>query len=318
VKSKILTSAVLGLAPAALMLSGMLPGAVFAQTTTGTEAAAEAPAEPAAEGEADVAGGYSISSVLAEVDGVTLTLGELIAIRRELPEQYQSLPDEVLMEGLVEQLVDQMLLAEAGRKAGLEMRPAVAMSLLNQRRAILADAYLRGEVAARATPEAVEALYQERYVDADPQDEVRAAHILVAEEEKAKDLKAQIDGGADFAALAAEHGTDGTKTRGGDLGWFVHAEMVPEFANAAFAMEAGTVSDPVKSDFGWHLIKLDERRERAAPPLEEVREALLGELIQQAQVAILDDLRTGSAIVMPDPPLPSQAIRDDELLDVAQ
>ena len=112
---------------------------------------------------------------------------------------------------------------------------------------------------------------------------MRAGHILVETEEKAKDLKSQLDAGADFAALAAEHGTDGTAQRGGDLGWFVHSEMVPEFADAAFAMEPGTISDPVKSAFGWHLIKLDERRDRPAPALEEVKDALLGEVIQQTR-----------------------------------
>jgi peptidyl-prolyl cis-trans isomerase C len=143
---------------------------------------------------------------------------------------------------------------------------------------------------------------------------VHAGHILVEAEEKAKELKAQLDGGADFAALAAEHGTDGTAQRGGDLGWFVRSDMVPEFADAAFVMEPGTISDPVKTAFGWHIIKLDERRDRAAPPLEEVQNELMGEVIQQAQVAIVEGLRAQSTIVMPDPPLPPQSIRDDEML----
>jgi len=161
VKSKFVTAAVLGLAPLGLALTG---SAVSAQTAT---VPADAPA--AAEAAATTAGGYSLRSSLAEVDGVTLTLGELIAIRRELPDQYQSLPDEVLFNGIVDQLIDQMLLAEAGRKARLDQRPSVALNLLNQQRAILADAYLRREVSARATPDAVEALYNERYVDAPPQ-----------------------------------------------------------------------------------------------------------------------------------------------------
>jgi peptidyl-prolyl cis-trans isomerase C len=310
VKLKFVTAAVLGLAPLGMALSG---SAVFAQTTT---VPAEAPA--AAEAAAATAGGYSLRSALAEVDGVTLTLGELIAIRRELPDQYQSLPDEVLFNGIVDQLIDQMLLAEAGRKAGLDKRPVVALNLLNQQRAILADAYLRREVSARATPEAVETLYNERYVNAPPQEEVRAAHILVADEEKAKELKALLDGGADFAALAAENGTDGTASRGGDLGWFMRSEMVPEFADAVFAMEPGTLSGPVQSPFGWHIIKLDERRERPAPALNEVRDELLGEAIQQAQLAILEELRSQATIVKPEPPLPPQSIRDDAMLDAAE
>jgi peptidyl-prolyl cis-trans isomerase C len=259
-----------------------------------------------------------VTSALAIVDGVTLTLGELIAIRRELPDQYQALPDEVLFNGIVEQIIDQMLLAEAGRKAGLEQRPAIALNLLNQERAILADAYLREAVEARVTPEAVEALYQELYLDAEPAREVRAGHILVETEEEANGLKAQLDAGADFAALAAEHGTDGSASKGGDLGWFVQTDMVPEFAEAAFSMAPGTISAPVKTAFGWHLIRLDERRDRQPPVLEEVRAEMMGELIQQAQVAIVAELRMQAAIVMPEPPLPPQSIREEAMLDTAE
>lgn len=310
-KSTFLTAAALGLAPLSLVLWGT---AALAQT------AAE-PAEPAAaaaETTQAAAPEYSIDSALAVVDGVTLTLGELIAIRRELPDQYQALPDEVLFNGIVEQMIDQMLLAQAATAAGLERRPAIALNLLNQQRAILADAYLREAVGARATPEAVEARYRELYLDAEPSQEVRAGHILVETEEVASELKAQLDAGADFAALAAEHGTDGTASQGGDLGWFAQSDMVPEFADAAFAMEPGTISAPVKTAFGWHLIRLDERRDRQPPALEEVREVLMGELIQQAQVAVVEELRMQSAIVMPEPPLPPQSIREDALLDAAE
>ena len=304
-------AAVLGLAPLGLVLWG---SAALAQTA----AEPAEPAEPAAETTAATAPSYSVDSALAVVDGVTLTLGELIAIRRELPDQYQTLPDEVLFDGIVEQLIDQMLLAQAAKAAGLARHPAIAMNLLNQRRAILADAFLRNEVTARVTPEVVEALYQELYLDSEPKQEVRAGHILVETEEEGGELKAQLDAGADFAALAAEHGTDGTASRGGDLGWFLHPDMVPEFADAAFAMEPGAISDPVKTAFGWHLIKLDERRDRQPPALEEVREELMGELIQQAQVAVVAELRMQSIIVMPEPPLPPQSIRDDAMLDAAE
>ena len=236
---------------------------------------------------------------MAGVGGVTLSLGARVAIRRERPAQYQALPGEVLFDGIVEQLIDQMLLAEAGRKAGLEQRPAIVLTLLNQRRATLADAYLRQAVGERVTPEAVEARYRQRYLDSEPTREVRAGHILVATEELAADLKAQLDAGADFALLAAEHGTDGTVTQGGDLGWFAHSDMVPEFADAAFAMAPGAISGPVETAFGWHLIRLVERRDREPPALDEVREELMGELIQQAQVAVVEGLRMQSAIVMP-------------------
>ena len=312
-KFKLVTAAVIGLVPLGLVFQGTTASA----QTTPAPAATDTPAVPAAPA-TEYAPGYSVASELANVDGVALTLGELIAIRRELPEQYQSLPDEVLFNGIVDQMIDQMLLAEAGRIAGLDKRPAVALNLHNQQRAILADAYLRREVSARATPDAVEALYKERYIDTPPQQEISAAHILVETEEKAAEIKAQLDGGGDFATLAAEHGTDGTASRGGELGWFVKSDMVPEFADAAFAMEPGTISGPVKTAFGWHIIKMNERRDRAAPALDEVRAALLGEVIQKTQLAIVEELRGNATIVKPDVPLPPQSIRDDEMLDAAE
>ncbi|MHA1527752.1 MAG: peptidylprolyl isomerase [Alphaproteobacteria bacterium] len=314
-KPTFLTAAALGLAPLGLVLWGSM---AFAQTAAEPAEPAEPATETAEATEAAAAPSYTIDSALAVVDGVSLTLGELIAIRVQLPDQYQSLPDEMLFDGLVEQLVDQMLLAQAAKAAGLDQRPAVVLNLLNQERATLADAYLRQAVGARVTQEAVEALHRERYLDAEPTPEVRAGHILVEAEELAADLKTQLDAGADFALLAAEHGTDGTTTQGGDLGWFAHSDMVPEFADAAFAMEPGAISDPVKTAFGWHLIKLDERRDREPPALAEVREVLTGELIQQAQVDVVEALRMQAAIVMPEPPLPPQSIRDDAMLEAAE
>lgn len=284
--------------------------AAQAQSADPGESETDAGDQPAAE--------YGLETPLAEVDGTTVTLGELLAVRRELPEQYQALPDQLLYDGILEQLIDQLLLAEAARKAGFDQRPAVALNLLNQQRAILADAYLNARLAERVTPERLEALHQERYTKAEPVDEVRAAHILVETEEEARELRAKLDEGADFAKLAEEHGTDGTASRGGDLGWFVHSEMVPQFAEAVFAMEPGTVTGPVETDFGWHLIKLDERRPRPAPPLEEVAGELRQELVRQAQVAIIEELRAEAAIEKPDAPVPPEAIRADALLESAE
>ena len=303
-KSRILAAATLGLA--------LVCPTAYAQTTT-------APATPAVTPEASApAPEATLDSVLAEVNGVTLTLGELIALRRELPPQYQDLPDDLLFNGLTEQIIDQMLMAEAAVAAGHDQILTVKLNLRLQQRAILADAYLTRAIAARVTDEAIAALYQERHVDAPMEQEVRAGHILVDSLEKATAIKAEIDGGADFAALAAVHGTDGTAQRGGDLGWFAHGEMVPEFADAAFAMEPGTISDPVQSQFGWHLIKLEERRDRPAPALDEVRAALVGELTQLAQVAIVAELREKATLVMPDPKLPAASVRADALLEAAE
>lgn len=329
-KSPMLTAAMLGLilgaAPALAQTEGKTAGETTEQTTQETpestgESTGESAGGSAARAEtatAEPAADYGVETPLAEVDGAPITLGELIAVRRELPQQYQQLPDQVLYDGILEQLVDQYLLAEAAREAGIDERPAVAKNLLNQIRAILADAYLRAETERRVTEETIEALYEERYAEAEPVEEVRAAHILVETEEEAEEIKAKLEAGAEFAELAKEHGTDGTAQRGGDLGWFTHGEMVPQFADAVFAMQPGTVSEPVETDFGWHLIKLEERRMRPAPPLDEVAGELREEAVREAQMALVEKLRAEAKIEMPEMPPPPAAIRADDMLDAAE
>ena len=306
-----------------VFLSAAVLGLIFGSTpalaqTSGEPAADEPAAAEGAKGAESTTPDYSIDTPLAKIDGSELTLGELIAIRRELPDQYQALPNEVLMNGILEQMVDQYLLAEAARETGLGDRPAVELNVLNQQRAILAEAFLRAETEKRVTAESVKNLYEERYVKAEPETEAHAGHILVETKEKAEELKAKIDEGADFAELAKEHGTDGTASRGGDLGWFVRSDMVPEFGDAVFSMEPGTISEPVETPFGWHLIKLEELRDRKPPAFEEVQGELRAEAVQQAQRAIVEELRAEADIEMPEAPVPPEAIRADDMLDAAE
>ena len=294
--------------------------AVEEPPTAEDTAQGEAEAEPASEGEADAEAGTTATgdgpaadALVATIDGQSLTLGELIALRRDLPEQYQALPDEVLMQGLTEQLVDQTLLAAAAREAGMDERADVALSLKNQERAVLADAYLQAEMNSRVTADALRTAYEAQYVDADPEAEIRAAHILVDSQEKAAELRDQLDGGADFAKLAEEHGTDGTASRGGDLGWFGKGDMVPSFGEAAFALEPGQIGGPVESPFGWHLIRVDEKRDRPVPEFAEVEGALLEKVTAEAQAAIVQELREGATVELSDP-LPAESIRNDALV----
>ena len=294
-------------APALVALL-MASGHAMAQSTTASEDQSEnaAAAQPAVELAAD--------TVLAVVDDTPITLGEVISVRQSLPEQYQQLPDEVLITALVQQLSDQQLLANAGHAAGLRDLAAVQLSLRNQERAVMADAYMAKALLERVNEETIQAAYTERFVDAPPVEEVHAAHILVETEEQAAALKARIDDGADFAALAAEAGTDGTASRGGDLGWFIREQMVPEFADAVFSLETGTISGPVQSPFGWHLIKLNERRDRPVPALAEVQEQLIGEMTEDAQTAILEELRAGAKVENIQDAVPAAAVRQDGLL----
>ena len=188
----------------------------------------------------------------------------------------------------------------------------------NERRALLASEAIRGVMDLPINEEDLQALYAEKYANQDPETEYHAAHILVKTEDEAKDIITQLDDGADFGELAKTLSTGPSGPSGGDLGWFIKTDMVPEFADAAFALEPGTVSDPVKSDFGWHLIKVDDARDRAVPPLEQVQGELMGSLVEKAQAEILAELRAQAEVVRPEPRIPAQAIRADDLLDAAE
>ena len=256
----------------------------------------------------------SLGTVIATVGEAEITLSQLLVARQGLPGEFQQLPDEILMQALIEQVSNQTLLADAAREAELDDKPAVQIAIQNQERAVLAGAYLADAISERVNEKAVEAYYNEHFTKAEPVKQVRAAHILVEDEETAKEIKAKLDEGKDFAALAREHGTDATAERGGDLGWFSHADMVPPFADAAFAMEPGTVSEPVQTSFGWHIIKLNETRTRPVPPLSAVKGEIVAELAAAARAEILAEISEGVEIKRKDDDLPAAVIRADALL----
>ena len=310
----------LGASLAVLLALGAPAGAQQDGADGADGAAAPAPAETGAAARdgatrpAMALGDLTADTVIATVGDYELTLGELIAVRQSLPEQYQSLPPEVLTEGLLTQLVDQTVLAVRAEQTGLAARTDVRLNLLNQRNSALADAYLRERVGQRIDEAAIREAYETRYAEAEPVEQVKAAHILVEEEETAREIAAKLEDGADFADLAAEHGTDGTAEQGGDLGWFEQGDMVPEFADAAFALEAGAVSDPVESPFGWHLILLQDRREKPVPPLESVQQEIVQSLAEEAQEAIVQEARAATGISLPETTLPADAILQNDLI----
>ncbi|MGB3146505.1 MAG: peptidylprolyl isomerase [Paracoccaceae bacterium] len=219
-------------------------------------------------------------TVVATVNGQQITLGHMIAVRKTLPAQYQSLADDVLFNGVLEQLIQQSALAQIGAESKTK---ADMLNIENQERAYLSAKVLDAAAGQAVTDAALKSIYDEKYANAAPAKEYHAAHILVETEEEAAALKLKIDAGEDFAKLATEISKDrGSAANGGDLGWFGLGMMVQPFEDAVVAMTAGTVSDPVKTDFGWHLIKLDEVRAKSVPSMEEVTEELSGDLRQKA------------------------------------
>ena len=169
----------------------------------------------------------------------------------------------------------------------------MTLHLDNERRGALAGLAAEAAVADAVDDAKVQAAYDKQVAEFQPQPEFSAAHILVDSEEKAKALKAEIDGGADFAEVAKANSSDGSAASGGDLGWFGPGQMVPEFETAVSGMEVGAVSGPVQSQFGWHLIKLNDKRETTAPALEEARPVIEDQLRQEALQARIAELRAG-------------------------
>lgn len=253
-------------------------------------------------------------TVVATVEGRAITLGDLVAVRAELPQQFQMLPDEALYDGIRQQLIDQTLLARAAEADGVADDPTVARLLAMQRLNLLAEMQMRRVMAEALTEETLRAAYAERFVNAPPPQEVRASHILVDSEEKAADLLAQIEAGADFADLAVEHGTDGTRFQGGDLGFFTRDMMVAEFADAAYAAEVGATIGPVETQFGWHLIRVTDRRERPVPPFEEVENQLAQELSSAVLQETMGALRDGKTVEIAEDRPGIASLRDDSLV----
>lgn len=250
-------------------------------------------------------------TVVATVNGTEITLGHMIVLREGLPEQYQSLPDDVLFKGILDQLVQQVAL-EQSMEGKLSRHDTLAVE--NQRRGMVSGLALQGVIAAAVTDEALQAAYDARFKDATALQEWNASHILVDSEEKAKELKAQIDGGADFAELAKANSSDGAAANGGSLGWFGAGMMVKPFEDAVVAMKAGEVAGPIQTQFGWHLVKLNEVRVASAPSLDDLREELATEIEQAAVQAHVDGLVAKATVTRPGEGIDPATLRDAKLL----
>ena len=231
-------------------------------------------------------------TVVATVDGTDITVGHMIILLDELPDQYKNLPDDVLFDGIKEQLIQQTVLANAYDGPDY----AIGIRLENEERTLKAGSAINLAVQERVNDAALQALYEERFANADPQEEYNASHILVETEQEAIDLIAELQAGADFAALAQEHSTGPSGPNGGQLGWFGVGMMVPPFEEAVIAMQPETISAPVQTQFGWHVIRLNEKRVLGVPTLDDVRADLADELNQLAIEAEISELMENAAV----------------------
>ncbi|MEL6957448.1 MAG: peptidylprolyl isomerase [Pseudomonadota bacterium] len=243
---------------------------------------------------ADGHGEMTAETVVASVDGVDITLGQLIVLRSQLPDQYSTLDDATIFNGLIDQLVNQQLLANSVGETPL----SVELDLANQRRTIMAQRAISEYENLEFSAEDLQAEYDAAV--AEQGQEYNAAHILVETEEEALEIKTLVDDGADFAATAQERSTGPSGPNGGNLGWFGEGMMVPEFEAAVMALDVDEVSDPVETQFGWHVIKLNETRQAEFPPLEQVADQLTQQLQADAFAARLEELTQAADIVLPE------------------
>ncbi|MAY33205.1 MAG: peptidylprolyl isomerase [Rhodovulum sp.] len=253
-----------------------------------------------------------LGTVVATVNGEEITLGHMLVLSAQLPQEYNQLPDDVLFDAVLDQLVRQAAIAQ-GLEGGLST--ASELALENQRRTFMATETLNARVEAEITEEKIQAAYDADYANAEPEPQFNASHILVPTEEEALEVKALLDGGADFAETAKEKSTGPSGPSGGELGWFGKGMMVEPFEAAVLEMAAGDVSGPVQTQFGWHIIKVNETGTLPIPPLEQVRSEIEERLNQAFVESLIAEYSEAAEIVKPETAIDPTVIRDMELLE---
>ena len=251
--------------------------------------------------------------VVARVDGKDISRVDVFRFIKMMPANVQQLPPESVYPIALDQVINTRLVQNKAEASGLENDPEVQQQVSMAKQQILRTVYVQRAVDELITESEIQAKYDELIKKAPDVEEVKAAHILVDSEAKAKDLIEKIKGGADFAKLAAEHSGDpGNKNEGGNLGWFTKDDMVPEFSQAAFKLGKGELSQtPVKTQFGWHVVKVDDKRMRAKPSFDEVKPMIQAELRREKLEGMLEGWKSAAKIERFDvngKPLPQESV----------
>lgn len=244
------------------------------------------------------------NAVVAIVGEDTITEGDLAFAAEDMAQDLAQMPPEERRAFLVRILIDMKVMSKAARDAGMDQTEIFAQRQKYLEERALRRAYFNEAIANAVTEEAARAEYDAFVQQFQAEDEVRASHILVEDEARANELKAELDGGADFATLARENSIDPGAANGGDLGFFGRGMMVQPFEEAAFGLaNAGDVSAPVQSQFGWHIIKLAEKRQSAPPSFEQVAAQIQNQLLMRSFSEKVDELMSGVEITIEDPEL---------------
>jgi len=230
--------------------------------------------------------------VIATVNGKALTEADVRLAEAEIGGDLGNLPEAQKRRALVEYLIENQLFADAAESGNLGSGTDFDQRMQYWRRKSLRDIYFDKTVRANVGEGAAKVIYDEQVKLLAPEDEIQARHVLVEDEDKAKEVAVRLATGGDFAALAKEFSKDpGTKDEGGLLPYFSKGQMVPPFEEAAFKMQKGDVSQPVRTQYGWHLIKIEDRRPRQPPTFEQVKDRIINSMLYRQAQTVATDLR---------------------------
>ncbi len=255
---------------------------------------------------------FAQDKVMATVDGAKVTEADLKLAELEIGSDLGNLPPETRRRVLVEYMIENILFANAAERDKLSTGAGYEQRLAYWRRRALRDTYFDKAVRGEIGEGLAKTFYEDQLKGMKPEEEVQARHILVETEEQAKDIAGKLAKGGDFAALAKENSKDpGSKDDGGMLGYFGRGQMVPQFEEAVFKLKKGEISPPVKSQFGFHVIKLEDRRDKKLPTFDEVKDRILNSMIQRKAQEVATGLRTAAKVEYVDPEIKKQ-VEDQE------
>src|ERR1700736_2122751 len=240
--------------------------------------------------------------VLAKVNGTEIRQSDVALAEEELGPSLAQMDPATKKDNVLSFLIDMKIVAKAAEDKKIADREDFKNRLAFARNRLLMDNLLSVEGKAATTDEAMKKVYEDASKQITGEQEVHARHILVETEDEAKQVSEELKKGADFAELAKKKSKDPGASDGGALGFFTKDQMVPEFSAAAFALEPGKISDPVKTQFGWHIIKVEEKRNRKAPDFEQVKAQIETYVARKAQADYVAKLRETAKIERTDKP----------------
>jgi len=248
--------------------------------------------------------------VLAKVNGSEIRQSDLALAEEELGPSLAQMDPATKKDNVLSFLIDMKIVAKAAEEKKVEDQEEFKKRLAFTRSRLLMDSLLATEGKAATTDEAMKKVYEDASKQITGEQEVHARHILVETEDEAKAVEEELKKGADFAELAKKKSKDPGASDGGDLGFFTKDQMVPEFSTVAFALEPGKVSDPVKTQFGWHVIKVEEKRSRKAPDFDQVKVQIETYVTRKAQADYVAKLRQTAKVERTDAPAEAAAKPD--------